>query len=130
VQGIVEIAEGVFGLNAPNGGHLKIETSQWESLLAALGYTVGPSGVVALSSAGQDAPSWREAGQRLEAARKRLRDGDDDAAVAACLGEFPRPLPSGKWKAVLPSSMPTQKSESVAGWLGGFLYLSQSSWAP
>ena len=32
VQGIVEIADGVFGVNSPSGGQLQIEPSQWDRL--------------------------------------------------------------------------------------------------
>jgi hypothetical protein len=122
VNGIVQIPEGVFGVNVSSGAQLKVESSQWETLITALGYTVGPSGLVAISAAGQNAPSWRESGDRLETARKLLRDGEDYAALQACLGEFEKivsgPYSSANWKSLL-AHMPAQKSDSVAAWLGG-----------
>ena len=121
VEAIAQLESGTFGV-AGNSG-FRIEISKWQTLLKAIGFTVGPSGVVALSSASLDDASWREAEKRLEGAREHLREGEDYAALEWCLGELghlvSRPYIIDNWKNSVLAGMAEQKRDSLAAWMGG-----------
>jgi hypothetical protein len=122
IEAIAQTESGTLGVTGASS--FRIEISKWQTLLKGIGFTVGPSGIVALSGANLDDASWRKAEKRLEAPREHLREGEDYAALESCLGELEKivskPFMSDNWKNSVFVGMPEQKRDSLAAWMGGF----------
>jgi hypothetical protein len=123
IDAVAQFSEGTFGVTSATNDNFRIESSKWRTLLKSIGFTVGPSGVIALTGANLEHASWHEAAKRLEPARKHLREGEDYAALEACLGELEKlvtaPFNAENWKTGPLVGMPEQKRDSVAAWIGG-----------
>jgi hypothetical protein len=122
VAGSVQLRDGVYGF-AGSSGSLNIATSDWETLLTSMGYTLGPSRLALVGGATRDAAAWHEAERRLEEARRHLRAGRDYEALVACLGELEGvvtgPYTEQSWKEIV-DGFPEQKGGSIARWFSGF----------
>lgn len=120
IRGIVDTPRGVLGVQG--SGQIKIELSQWQRLLKSSGYTIGPSGLVALSNAVLEDNSWKEATRRLDPARSQLRRGSTHAALEQCLSQMEAfvtaPYTPSSWIKAL-GGQPEQKRTAIAAWMAG-----------
>jgi hypothetical protein len=121
VNGSVQLHDGVYGF--AGSGSLTIATSEWEALLASLGYTLRPSQLGTVGVATRESSAWHDAERRLEQARRHLRAGHDYDALDSCLSELEslvtQPYADQSWKPLV-DGMPDQKSSGITRWLGGF----------
>ncbi len=123
VSGSVQLREGGVYAFQSSGASLTIATSDWDTLLKSLGYTLGPSHLGVIVTATRESAAWREAETRLEQARRHLRAGKTYDALDACLCELESvvtaPYTEQSWKALV-DAMPEQKGASLARWFSAF----------
>ena len=126
VQGIIQRgpSPGASGSDAypiTGEGVLEVPLSQWQTLLAALGYGVAPSAAQLAGLGATTHPAWAKAEEFLKGARTHLLRGEDYAALISCLNQFEAvvtaPYNAASWKPLV-QGMPPQKADSITDLLG------------
>ncbi len=120
VQGIIQRGFNQGGSEAypaTGEGFLEIPLSQWQTLLAQLGFGVAPSAAELAGFGSSVHPSWAKAEEYLKPARVHLLRGDDYEALTDCLSQFERvttaPYRDASWKELV-AGMPEQKANSIS----------------